>query len=78
MNLFLHGVEDFEIIRGDTLAEPKHIEGDRLRQFDVILANPPYSIKQWNREAWSSDKWGRNSWARRRRAAPTTPSSSTS
>jgi type I restriction enzyme M protein len=60
MNLFLHGVEDFEIIRGDTLAEPKHIEGDRLRQFDVILANPPYSIKQWNREAWSSDKWGRN------------------
>lgn len=61
MNLFLHGVVDFEIIRGDTLAEPKHIEGDRLRQFDVILANPPYSIKQWNREAWSSDKWGRNS-----------------
>lgn len=61
MNLFLHGVEDFEIIRGDTLADPKHIEGDRLRQFDVILANPPYSIKQWNREAWKSDKWGRNS-----------------
>jgi type I restriction enzyme M protein len=61
MNLFLHGVEDFDISRGDTLADPKHIEGDRLRQFDVILANPPYSIKQWNREAWSSDKWGRNS-----------------
>jgi type I restriction enzyme M protein len=60
MNLFLHGVEDFEIIRGDTLADPKHIEGDRLRQFDVILANPPYSIKQWNREVWASDKWGRN------------------
>ncbi len=60
MNLFLHGVEDFEIIRGDTLADPKHIEGDQLRQFDVILANPPYSIKQWNRDAWASDKWGRN------------------
>ncbi|XGG45877.1 class I SAM-dependent DNA methyltransferase [Klebsiella variicola subsp. variicola] len=60
MNLFLHGVEDFEIIRGDTLAEPKHIENDSLRQFDVILANPPYSIKQWSREAWSSDPWGRN------------------
>ncbi|EAC1521279.1 SAM-dependent DNA methyltransferase [Escherichia coli] len=60
MNLFLHGVEDFEIIRGDTLAEPKHIENDRLRQFDVILANPPYSIKQWSREAWSNDPWGRN------------------
>lgn len=60
MNLFLHGVEDFEIIRGDTLASPKHLKGDKLRPFDVILANPPYSIKQWNREAWSSDSWGRN------------------
>ena len=60
MNLFLHGVEDFAIIRGDTLADPRHIEGDRLRQFDVILANPPYSIKQWDREAWMQDKWGRN------------------
>ncbi|MBK1674615.1 DNA methyltransferase [Ectothiorhodospira shaposhnikovii] len=60
MNLFLHGVEDFQIIRGDTLADPKHTEGDRLRKFDVILANPPYSIKQWDREAWGQDKWGRN------------------
>ena len=60
MNLFLHGVEDFQIIRGDTLSAPQHIEGDRLRKFDVILANPPYSIKQWDREAWSQDKWGRN------------------
>ncbi len=60
MNLFLHGVEDFQIIRGDSLADPKHIEGDRLRQFDVILANPPYSIKQWDRTAFEQDKWGRN------------------
>ena len=60
MNLFLHGVEDFQIIRGDTLADPRHIEGDRLRRFDVILANPPYSIKQWDREAWGQDRWGRN------------------
>ena len=44
MNLFLHGVEDFEIIRGDTLAEPKHIQGDRLRQFDVILALKKHQI----------------------------------
>lgn len=61
MNLFLHGVEDFDISRGDTLADPRHIAGDDLRQFDVVLANPPYSIKQWGREAWPKDKWGRNS-----------------
>jgi type I restriction enzyme M protein len=60
MNLFLHGVEDFATIRGDTLAEPKLLEGDQLRRFDVILANPPYSIKQWNREAFAADAYGRN------------------
>jgi len=60
MNLVLHGVEDFDIQRGDTLDEPRFAEGDRLRTFDVILANPPYSIKRWNRDAWSSDPWGRN------------------
>jgi type I restriction enzyme M protein len=36
------------------------IEGDRLKTFDVVLANPPYSIKKWNREAWQGDQWGRN------------------
>ncbi len=60
MNLFLHGIEDFQIARGDTLSEPKLIEDDRLKHFDVILANPPYSIKQWDRAAFESDKWGRN------------------
>jgi type I restriction enzyme M protein len=60
MNLFLHGIEDFDVVRGDTLANPSFLEGDRLRRFDVVLANPPYSIKQWDRVAWQSDKWGRN------------------
>jgi type I restriction enzyme M protein len=60
MNLFLHGIEDFDVVRGDTLAEPAFIEKDALRRFDVVLANPPYSIKSWDRGAWQSDKWGRN------------------
>src|SRR3989454_992959 len=60
MNLVLHGVEDFEIVAGNTLSNPAFIERDRLRTFDVVLANPPYSIKKWNREAWQSDPWGRN------------------
>lgn len=55
MNLFLHGIEDFRVERGDTLAEPKLIESDRLKQFDMVLANPPYSIKSWNRKAWEKD-----------------------
>lgn len=60
MNCFLHGIEDFRIERGDTLSEPKLVQGDQLMKFDVVLANPPYSIKQWDREAFASDPWGRN------------------
>lgn len=60
MNCFLHGIEDFRIERGDTLSEPKFVQRDHLQQFDVVLANPPYSIKQWDREAFASDPWGRN------------------
>jgi len=60
MNLVLHGVSDFDIRSGNTLHEPALIEGDRLKTFDVVLANPPYSIKKWNRDAWQSDQWGRN------------------
>jgi type I restriction enzyme M protein len=60
MNLFLHGIEDFNVVRGDTLSNPAFTDGDRLRRFDVVLANPPYSIKSWDRAAWSSDRWGRN------------------
>ena len=60
MNCFLHGIEDFQIVRGDTLSEPKLVQGDRLMRFDVCLANPPYSIKQWDRTAFASDPWGRN------------------
>jgi type I restriction enzyme M protein len=62
MNLYLHGIEDFQIERGNTLADPKFVEGDRLRRFDVVLANPPYSISQWDRTFFSSDPWGRNVW----------------
>ena len=60
MNLVLHGVSDFDIRSGNTLHEPALVEGDRLKTFDVVLANPPYSIKKWNREAWQSDPWSRN------------------
>ena len=60
MNLVLHGVEDFRIAVGNTLSDPSFIERDRLMAFDVVLANPPYSIKTWNRDVWRDDPWGRN------------------
>ncbi len=60
MNLFLHGVKDFNIVNDDTLARPAFIEKGKLKQFDLVLANPPYSISQWDRDAFSADKYGRN------------------
>ena len=60
MNLFLHGISDFQIVTGDTLKAPAFVEGGRVQQFDLVLANPPYSIKQWDRTAFENDKYGRN------------------
>lgn len=63
MNLFLHGIVDGHIAHGDTLADPKLLDSDgKLQRFDVVLANPPYSIKAWNREAFATDPYGRNTW----------------
>ena len=60
MNLFIHGVEDFHIVNDDTLKNPAFIEHGQLQRFDIVLANPPYSIKQWDRGAFENDKYGRN------------------
>ena len=60
MNLFLHGVKDFNIVNDDTLKNPAFIEFGELKKFDVCLANPPYSISQWDRKAFENDKYGRN------------------
>lgn len=63
MNLFLHGIADGQIAHGDTLARPAFLsEAGGLRTFDVVLANPPYSIKAWNRDAFAKDPYGRNMW----------------
>ena len=60
INMMLHGINEFHIIQGDTLEDPKFIENDHLKKYDICLANPPYSIKKWNQKAFKSDSWGRN------------------
>ena len=60
MNLLLHGVQDFQIVNADTLKTPAFTDHAKLQQFDLVLANPPYSIKNWDRTAFESDKYGRN------------------
>jgi type I restriction enzyme M protein len=62
MNMFMHGIEEFSIVRGDTLAQPAFLENDELKKFNVILANPPYSINAWDRKSFDNDPYGRNIW----------------
>lgn len=59
MNLLLHGVEDFKVAREDTLRSPAFYTGNHLAQFDCVLANPPFSLKNWGEGAWVTDPWGR-------------------
>lgn len=60
INLIIHGIQDFHIANDDTLMSPAFTDGNELKTFDICLANPPYSIKTWNRDAFASDKYGRN------------------
>ncbi len=60
MNLVLHGIEDFQIAREDTLRDPAFTDGaGGLATFDCVIANPPFSLKEWGREVWENDPWGR-------------------
>jgi type I restriction enzyme M protein len=62
MNMYMHNVDEFQIVQGDTLNSPNLLENDELRKFDVIMANPPYSVKRWNQSKWMNDAYGRNIW----------------
>ena len=60
INMFLHGLDSADIQRGDTLADPKFLNPDgSLQTFDICVANPPYSISEWEYEIFKHDKYGR-------------------
>jgi type I restriction enzyme M protein len=62
INMFMHNVDEFLIVQGDTLDRPQILENDELKKFNVIMANPPYSVKKWNQQKWAADPFGRNIW----------------
>ena len=61
MNLVLHGIEDFQVVREDTLRSPAFTDSATggLATFDCVIANPPFSLKEWGRDVWEADPWGR-------------------
>ena len=59
MNMFLHGIDGARIEWGDTLKNPKLVEDDHLLQFDVVVANPPFSLDKWGADNAPNDRFGR-------------------
>ena len=59
MNMFLHGMDRARIEWGDTLNNPKLIENDALMRFNVVVANPPFSLDKWGVEKALADPHNR-------------------
>jgi type I restriction enzyme M protein len=59
MNMFLHNMDDAHISWGDTIRHPKHIEGDKLKTFDIVVANPPFSLDKWGADSAANDIFNR-------------------
>ena len=59
MNMFLHNIDGARLEWGDTLNNPKLIENDKLLAFDVVVANPPFSLDKWGAEHAANDKYRR-------------------
>jgi type I restriction enzyme M protein len=59
VNLLLHGLPDAAIVQGDSIRKPKFLDGGELMLFDIVLSNPPVSIRNWGREIAENDPWDR-------------------
>ena len=59
MNMFLHEIDNARIEWGDTLNAPKLVEGSSIRRFNVVVANPPFSLDKWGAEKAPDDRYGR-------------------
>lgn len=59
MNMLFHNARGADIKKGDTIRDPKHLEGGALKTFDKILANPPFSLKNWGIEEAQADQYHR-------------------
>lgn len=59
MNMYLHGFDQARIERGDTIRSPKLVESDQLMRFDVVVANPPFSLDKWGADMAEGDRYRR-------------------
>lgn len=59
MNMIFHNALGADIRKGDTIRDPRHVEGGALKTFDKVMANPPFSLKNWGLDEASADQYNR-------------------
>lgn len=59
MNMYLHEINDAKIAWGDTIRNPLHVEDDKLMKFDIVVANPPFSLDKWGADFAENDPYRR-------------------
>jgi type I restriction enzyme M protein len=59
MNMFLHAMDAARIEWCDTITNPKLLEDDELMRFDIVVANPPFSLKKWGYDQVTEDRYRR-------------------
>lgn len=60
INMFMHGIDEFTLTSGNTIDKPQILEHDEIKQFDVVLSNPEFTVSDWNQAQFTNDPYGRN------------------
>lgn len=60
INMFMHGIDEFTLTSGNTIDKPQILEEDQLRQFDVVMSNPEFTVTNWSQLQFTNDPYGRN------------------
>ena len=60
INMFMHGIDQFILTSGNTIDTPQILEHDEIKQFDVVLSNPEFTVTNWNQAQFTNDPYGRN------------------
>lgn len=60
INMFMHGIDEFTLTSGNTIDKPQILEHDEIKQFDVVMSNPEFTVTNWSQAQFTNDPYGRN------------------
>lgn len=60
INMFMHGIDQFTLAQGNTIDSPQILEDDEIKQFDVVMSNPEFTVTNWSQSQFTKDPYGRN------------------